>query len=175
MHLVPPPGNGRSQFASPSSRGLRAPKRARRFSAFAVLGGGASLRRIRRVASCAVSVERSSRRRRWRNEAIDLAELDRREHVPAQEPRCRVDRISLGVCLADDVELDAASGEAAGARTNDDVHEAGHPPAHCLGCRRRGRALAVLGQRGEIVALDHAERSRVEPALRLVPRGLHVK
>jgi hypothetical protein len=41
---------------------------------------------------------------------------------------------------------------------------------------RRGRAFAVLGQRGEFVALDHAERyPRVQPPLWLVTRALHVK
>ncbi len=158
MHLVPPPGNGRSQLASRSSRGLRAPKRARRFSAFAVLGGGESLRRIRRVASCALSVSASRLGAGGGIELLDLVELDRRQHVPTHEAEHRVDRRLLGVAFADAAELNTASGEPARASTNDHMNQAGQPPAQCLGCVRWRCALAALGQRRELVGLDHAER-----------------
>ena len=155
MHLVPPPGNGRSQLASPSSRGLRAPKRARRFSAFAVLGGGESLRRIRRVASCALSVSASrggaGGGTRCSTSSSSIAEST----YPRRRPNTESIASSLAVAFADAAELDTASGEAAGTCTNDHVNEAGHAPAHCFGYVRWGCALAARG---------HRSRTRRPPA-----------
>jgi hypothetical protein len=74
-----------------------------------------------------------------------------------------VDCFLLGVAFADDVELDAASREAARGLTNGYVDKPGHPPPHGLGGLRREcapAATAALGNRTGIVDLDYVQRDR---------------